>query len=96
MTNIPHWLREIFLESGQKLWLVDEVTVFFSAIVNEWQKKGRKRQRKHGESTPKTVIISGIYSSLKEACEFYCWSLVHNTAQDFIYNTMLFTALRFC
>ena len=53
MTEIPHWWREIFLESGQKLWLVDEVTVFFSAIVYEWQTKGRKRPRKHGESTPK-------------------------------------------
>ena len=56
MTKIPHLLREIFLESGQKLWLVDEVTVFFSAIVYEWQTKGRKRQRKHGESTPKQSL----------------------------------------
>ena len=46
MTKIPHLLREIFLESGQKLWVVDEVTVFFSVIVYEWQTKGRKRQRK--------------------------------------------------
>ena len=53
MTETPHWWRKIFLESGQKLWLVDEVTVFFSAIVYEWQTKGRKRQRKHSESTPK-------------------------------------------
>ena len=56
MTKIPHLLREIFLESGQKLWVVDEVTVFFSAIVYEWQTKGRKRQRKHGESTPKQSL----------------------------------------
>ena len=56
MTKIPHLLREIFLESGQKLWVVDEVTVFFSAIVYEWQTKGRKRQRKHSESTPKQSL----------------------------------------
>ena len=56
MTKIPHLLREIFLESGQKLWVVDEVTGFFSAIVYEWQTKGRKRQRKHGESTPKQSL----------------------------------------
>ena len=58
MTKIPHLLREIFLESGQKLWVVDEVTVFFSAIVYKWQTKGGTRhdQRRHGESTPKQLL----------------------------------------
>ena len=39
--------------------------------------------------------MSGIYPSLKEAYEFYCRSFVRNTAQNFIYNTLLFTVLRF-